>query len=115
KLLRTRKFKGNVFSEVGEKFKYFYDHLLPFSLTNAQKRVIREIRLDSQKGIQMNRLIQGDVGSGKTVVALMSMLLAIDNGFQACLMAPTEILATQHYQSLKSLLKDDFVEIALLT
>ncbi|WP_026905310.1 ATP-dependent DNA helicase RecG [Pedobacter glucosidilyticus] len=115
KLLRTYKFKGNVFAQVGDKFNYFYENLLPFSLTNAQKRVIKEIRSDTQKGIQMNRLVQGDVGSGKTVVALMSMLLAIDNGFQACLMAPTEILATQHYHSLKALLKDDFVEIALLT
>lgn len=115
KLLRTKKFKGNVFTEVGEKFNYFYEKLLPFYLTNAQKRVIREIRLDSQKGIQMNRLIQGDVGSGKTVVALMAMLLAIDNSFQACLMAPTEILATQHYHSLKALLGDNFVDIALLT
>lgn len=115
KLLRTYKFKGNVFAQVGDKFNYFYENLLPFSLTNAQKRVIKEIRSDTQKGIQMNRLVQGDVGSGKTVVALMSMLLAIDNGFQACLMAPTEILATQHYHSLKALLKDGFVEIALLT
>lgn len=115
KLLRTKKFKGNVFGQVGDKFNYFYEHLLPFNLTNAQKKVLREIRSDSQKGIQMNRLLQGDVGSGKTVVALMSMLLAIDNGFQACLMAPTEILATQHYHSLKSLLKDNLVEIALLT
>jgi ATP-dependent DNA helicase RecG len=115
KLIRSKKFKGNLFTTVGDKFNFFYKEMLPFSLTNAQKRVIREIRLDSQKGIQMNRLIQGDVGSGKTVVALMSMLLAIDNGFQACLMAPTEILATQHYHSIKSLLRDDFVEIALLT
>ncbi len=115
KLIRTQKFKGNTFENVGEKFTYFYDHLLPFSLTNAQKRVIKEIRLDTQKGVQMNRLVQGDVGSGKTVVALMTMLLAVDNGFQACLMAPTEILATQHYHSLKALLKDEFVSIALLT
>jgi ATP-dependent DNA helicase RecG len=115
KLIRTQKFKGNIFKNVGEKFNYFYENLLPFALTNAQKRVIKEIRLDTQKGIQMNRLVQGDVGSGKTVVALMTMLLAVDNGFQACLMAPTEILATQHYHSLKSLLKDSFVSIALLT
>ena len=100
---------------MGEKFNFFYEHLLPFTLTHAQKRVIREIRVDTQKGIQMNRLVQGDVGSGKTVVALMTMLLAIDNGYQTCLMAPTEILATQHYHSLKSLLQDDFVKIALLT
>jgi ATP-dependent DNA helicase RecG len=115
KMLRTQKYRGNVFSNVGEKFNYFYANLLPFSLTNAQKKVIKEIRLDTQKGIQMNRLVQGDVGSGKTIVALMSMLLAIDNGYQACLMAPTEILATQHFHSLKSILKDDFVSIALLT
>lgn len=115
KLLRTQKFKGNIFKIVGEKFNGFYHQLLPFNLTQAQKRVIKEIRLDTQKGIQMNRLVQGDVGSGKTVVALMVMLLAIDNNFQTCLMAPTEILATQHYHSLKALLKNDFVNIALLT
>ena len=115
KLLRIKKFKGNIFSSVGDKFNQFYQELLPFELTNAQKRVIKEIRSDTFKGIQMNRLVQGDVGSGKTVVALMTMLLAIDNGFQTCLMAPTEILATQHYHSLKDLLKDDFVSISLLT
>ena len=115
KMLRTQKFKGNIFNNVGDKFNYFYANLLPFDLTNAQKKVIKEIRLDTQKGIQMNRLVQGDVGSGKTIVALMTMLLAIDNGYQTCLMAPTEILATQHYHSLKSLLKDDFVSINLLT
>ena len=115
KLLRTKKFKGNIFENVGEKFTQFYDHLLPFELTNAQKRVIKEIRADTFKGIQMNRLVQGDVGSGKTVIALMTMLLAIDNGFQACLMAPTEILATQHFHSISALLNDDFVKVALLT
>lgn len=115
KLIRTQKFKGNIFENVGEKFNRFYQNLLPFALTNAQKRVIKEIRTDTQKGIQMNRLVQGDVGSGKTVVALMTMLLAVDNGFQSCLMAPTEILATQHYHSLKALLKENFVSIALLT
>ena len=115
KLLRIKKFKGNIFNSVGDKFNQFYQELLPFELTNAQKRVIKEIRSDTFKGIQMNRLVQGDVGSGKTVVALMIMLLAIDNGFQTCLMAPTEILATQHYHSLKDLLKDDFVSISLLT
>lgn len=115
KLLRTQKFKGHVFNKVGEKFSVFYEYKLPFELTNAQKRVIKEIRADTQKGIQLNRLVQGDVGSGKTIVALMMMLLAIDNGYQACLMAPTEILATQHYLSLKSLLQDDFVSIELLT
>ncbi|TKC00582.1 ATP-dependent DNA helicase RecG [Pedobacter cryophilus] len=115
KLLRTKKFKGNVFENVGEKFTEFYENILPFQLTNAQKKVIKEIRADTYKGIQMNRLVQGDVGSGKTVVALMAMLLAIDNKFQACLMAPTEILATQHYHSIKSLLKDEFVSVELLT
>ena len=115
KLLRTHKFKGNVFDKVGQYFNTFYQEKIPFPLTNAQKRVLKEIRLDTQRGVQMNRLLQGDVGSGKTVVALMSMLLAIDNGFQTCMMAPTEILANQHYLSLKQLLGDDFVEIALLT
>jgi len=115
KLVRTHRFKGNVFFKVGEKFNDFYNNMLPFKLTGAQKNVIREIRLDTQRGAQMNRLVQGDVGSGKTVVALMSMLLAIDNGFQTCMMAPTEILATQHFSSLKSMLKNDFVEMALLT
>lgn len=115
KHLRTQKFKGNIFVNVGEKFNYFYENLLPFELTNAQKKVLKEIRWDSQRGAQMNRLVQGDVGSGKTVVALMSMLLAIDNGFQACLMAPTEILATQHYVSISSMLQDGLVRIALLT
>ncbi|WP_158828756.1 ATP-dependent DNA helicase RecG [Mucilaginibacter lacusdianchii] len=115
KLLRTQKFRGNIFDKVGDYFNTFYQHKIPFPLTNAQKRVIKEIRIDTQRGVQMNRLLQGDVGSGKTVVALMSMLLAIDNGFQACMMAPTEILANQHYISLKSLVGDDFVEIELLT
>ncbi|MGB4399426.1 MAG: ATP-dependent DNA helicase RecG [Daejeonella sp.] len=115
KLLRTHKFKGNVFTSVGEKFNSFYSEKLPFELTTAQKRVIKEIRQDTQRGIQMNRLLQGDVGSGKTVVALMMMLLAIDNGFQACLMAPTEILAQQHYISIKSLVGEDFTEVELLT
>ena len=115
KALRTLKFKGNVFGSVGEYFNTFYRDKLPFALTNAQKRVLKEIRQDTQRGVQMNRLLQGDVGSGKTVVALMSMLLAIDNGFQTCIMAPTEILATQHYASIKSLIDDDFLEVALLT
>lgn len=115
KHLRSLKFKGSVFSIVGEKFNHFYENLLPFQLTGAQKKVLREIRIDTQKGIQMNRLVQGDVGSGKTVVALMSMLLAIDNGFQACMMAPTEILATQHYASIQGMLQGDFVKVALLT
>ncbi|WP_026897259.1 ATP-dependent DNA helicase RecG [Daejeonella oryzae] len=115
KLLRTQKYKGQVFSVVGDKFNSFYSEKLPFDLTGAQKRVIKEIRTDTQRPIQMNRLLQGDVGSGKTVVALMTMLLAIDNGFQACLMAPTEILAQQHYISLKTLLGDDLVSIEILT
>ena len=93
----------------------FYNYHLPFPLTNAQKRVLKEIRADLGSNTQMNRLLQGDVGSGKTIVALMTMLLAVDNGFQACLMAPTEILATQHYQSIANLLKDTGVEVALLT
>ncbi len=115
KLLRVQKFKGNVFDKVGPCFNEFYHNKLPFELTNAQKKVLKEIRLDTQRGVQMNRLLQGDVGSGKTVVALMSMLIAIDNGFQTCIMAPTEILANQHYQTIKSLVGDDFVEVALLT
>jgi ATP-dependent DNA helicase RecG len=115
KLLRIQKFKGNVFESVGHYFNDFYHHKLPFELTNAQKRVLREIRQDTQRGVQMNRLLQGDVGSGKTAVALMSMLIAIDNGFQTCMMAPTEILANQHYQTIKNLVGDDFVEVALLT
>lgn len=115
KLLRTHKFKGALFASVGEYFNTFYTTKLPFDLTSAQKRVIKEIRQDTQKGVQMNRLLQGDVGSGKTVVALMMMLLAIDNGYQACIMAPTEILAQQHFISIKSLLGDDFVQIEILT
>ncbi len=115
KVLRTQKFKGSVFENVGDYFNTFYSQKLPFELTSAQKRVIKEIRQDTQRGIQMNRLLQGDVGSGKTVVALMIMLLAIDNGSQACLMAPTEILAQQHYSSIKTLLGDDFVSVEILT
>lgn len=115
KVLRTQKFKGSVFNNVGDNFNTFYSQKLPFELTTAQKRVIKEIRQDTQRGIQMNRLLQGDVGSGKTVVALMIMLLAIDNGYQACIMAPTEILAQQHYSSIKDLLGDDFVSVEILT
>ncbi len=115
KLLRSRKFKGVLFEQVGDKFNTFYNEKIPFELTNAQKRVMKEIRQDTQRGIQMNRLLQGDVGSGKTVIALMTMLLAIDNGYQACLMAPTEILAKQHEQSLKALVDNEFVKIELLT
>ena len=115
KLVRTQKFKGAVFNKVGNNFNTFYSEKLPFELTTAQKRVIKEIRQDTQRGIQMNRLLQGDVGSGKTVVALMIMLLAIDNGYQTCIMAPTEILAQQHYSSIKELLGDDFLSLELLT
>ncbi|MVZ61771.1 ATP-dependent DNA helicase RecG [Sphingobacterium humi] len=115
KQLNTKKYKGHRFGEVGEKFNKFFTQRLPFPLTNAQKRVIKEIRLDTNTGAQMNRLVQGDVGSGKTVVALMSMLLAIDNGYQACMMAPTEILATQHYNGLKELLGDAICSVKLLT
>ncbi|MGN6395351.1 MAG: ATP-dependent DNA helicase RecG [Mucilaginibacter sp.] len=115
KLLHSQKFKGNIFSIVGDTFNEFYHHKLPFPLTNAQKRVLKEIRQDTQRGVQMNRLLQGDVGSGKTVVALMSMLLAVDNGFQCCIMAPTEILASQHYATIKELVGDDFIEVGLLT
>ena len=112
---RALKYKGVRFDKVGDKVNTFYREMLPFELTNAQKRVIKEVRVDTQRGVQMNRLVQGDVGSGKTIVALMSMLLANDNGCQACMMAPTEILARQHYQSLISLIKDDFVKVAVLT
>lgn len=115
KQLRSLKFKGALFTTVGDKVNTFYKEILPFELTKAQKRVIKEIRLDTQRGTQMNRLIQGDVGSGKTVVALMSMLLANDNGYQACMMAPTEILARQHYQSLVDLLKGELVCVGILT
>ncbi|MCX2482132.1 ATP-dependent DNA helicase RecG [Pedobacter sp. MR2016-24] len=115
KQFRELKFKGHLFSTVGERVNTFYKEILPFSLTGAQKRVIKEIRTDTQRGIQMNRLVQGDVGSGKTVVALMSMLLANDNGCQACMMAPTEILARQHYHSISSLLGDNLVKVAILT
>ena len=115
KHLRNLKFKGALFSEVGDKVNTFYNEIIPFGLTNAQKRVIKEIRTDTQRGAQMNRLVQGDVGSGKTVVALMSMLLANDNGCQACMMAPTEILARQHYESLVGMLKGQLVNVAILT
>ncbi|GAA3964228.1 ATP-dependent DNA helicase RecG [Mucilaginibacter dorajii] len=115
KLLHTQKFKGNVFGTVGHYFNDFYHHKLPFELTPPQKKVLKEIRQDTQRGVQMNRLLQGDVGSGKTVVALMSMLIAVDNGFQACIMAPTEILATQHFQTVFNLVGDGFIEVALLT
>ncbi len=112
---REQNMKSVVFPVVGELFNTFYEKHLPFPLTNAQKRVIREIRADLKTGSQMNRLLQGDVGSGKTIVALMIMLLAIDNGYQAALMAPTEILATQHYETLSKQLADMPVKVALLT
>lgn len=115
KRMRQENFKGWNFEKVGEKFNTFFNSYLPFPLTNAQKRVIKEIRADMGSGKQMNRLLQGDVGSGKTVVALMCMLIANDNGFQACLMAPTEILANQHFITLKELLKDMPVHVGLLT
>lgn len=115
KHLRNLKFKGALFSNVGDRINRFYNEIIPFDLTNAQKRVIKEIRIDTQRGAQMNRLVQGDVGSGKTVVALMSMLLANDNGCQACMMAPTEILARQHYESLVGMLKGELVNVAILT
>lgn len=115
KQLNTKKFRGQIFSKVGDKFNTFFKERIPFPLTNAQKRVVKEIRQDTVTGAQMNRLVQGDVGSGKTVVALLTMLLAIDNGFQACMMAPTEILATQHYTGLKELLGEDICNIKLLT
>ncbi|MCM4173956.1 ATP-dependent DNA helicase RecG [Arenibacter sp. TNZ] len=114
-LLHKQKIKGYNFDQVGTLFKTFYEHHLPFELTNAQKRVIKEIRADLGSNAQMNRLLQGDVGSGKTIVALMTMLLAIDNGYQACLMAPTEILANQHFMGIKELLGGLGVNIALLT
>lgn len=112
---RHRYSKGVVFDKVGELFQTFYHQYLPFELTGAQKRVIKEIRSDTATGHQMNRLLQGDVGSGKTMVALLIMLLAIDNGFQCCMMAPTEILAQQHYASIKEYLKDMPVDVQLLT
>jgi len=115
KLERHRFSKGAVFGHVGELFNTFYGNFLPFELTAAQKKVIKEIRKDLGSGKQMNRLLQGDVGSGKTIVALLCMLLAADNGFQSCLMAPTEILARQHFQNISDLLRDLPVNTRLLT
>ena len=112
---QRRKYRGYVFSRVGDIFNDFYQRHLPFPLTEAQKRVIREIRKDMGSGRQMNRLLQGDVGSGKTLVALMSMLIALDNGYQACIMAPTEILAEQHLQTIMQFLGDMPIRVALLT
>jgi len=114
-LLHKTKIKGYFFEEVGKKFNTFFHKHLPFQLTNAQKRVLKEIRKDLGSGAHMNRLLQGDVGSGKTIVAFMSMLIALDNGFQACLMAPTEILSVQHYQGFLELSKDMNTRILLLT
>ncbi|AVR45786.1 ATP-dependent DNA helicase RecG [Christiangramia fulva] len=114
-LLHKRKIKGFNFDKVGSNFNDFYQQHLPFDLTDAQKRVIKEIRSDLGSGAQMNRLLQGDVGSGKTIVALMSMFMALDNGFQACLMAPTEILSVQHYNGLVELCKELNTSIYLLT
>ena len=115
KQISMHKTKGHIFSEVGIYFSTFYESYLPFELTNAQKRVLKEIRKDFMNGNHMNRLLQGDVGSGKTLVALLTMLLGIGNGFQAALMAPTEILANQHYVTIKEFLKDMDVNVALLT
>lgn len=112
---RRSKLKGFVFPKVGNFFNSFYENNLPFELTGAQKRIIREIRHDMATGEQMNRLLQGDVGSGKTLVALMIMLIALDNGFQACIMAPTEILATQHYYTIKEFLFGLDINVELLT
>ena len=110
-----RKYRGYVFSHVGDYFNTFFHQYLPFSLTEAQKRVIREIRKDTGSGKQMNRLLQGDVGSGKTLVALMSMLIALDNGYQSCIMAPTEILAEQHLQTIQGFLNGMNIRVELLT
>ena len=115
KLLTERKFRGHIFAHIGENFNYFYHNRLKFDLTGAQKRVIKEIRADLNSGRQMNRLLQGDVGSGKTITALLVMLIAIDNGFQTCLMAPTEILATQHFENIHRQLEGMNVKVALLT
>lgn len=114
-LIRKHKIKGHLFDKVGENFNNFFKNHLPFDLTNAQKRVLKEIRNDMGSNAQMNRLLQGDVGSGKTIVALMTMLLALDNGFQACLMAPTEILANQHFKGLTELAQDLNINIKILT
>ncbi len=114
-LIRKHKIKGHAFEHVGENFNTFFQNHLPFALTNAQKRVLKEIRNDMGNPAQMNRLLQGDVGSGKTIVAFMSMLLALDNGFQSCLMAPTEILANQHFIGLNELAKSLNINIKILT
>lgn len=112
---QRRKYRGYIFNRIGDIFNGFYAHHLPFELTGAQKRVMHEIRADMCSGRQMNRLLQGDVGSGKTLVALMTMLIALDNGYQACLMAPTEILAEQHLQTIRDFLQDMDIRVELLT
>ncbi|MDB4207134.1 ATP-dependent DNA helicase RecG [Flavobacteriaceae bacterium] len=115
KLIRKNKIKGYVFAKVGKVFNEFYNKYLPFNLTNAQKTVLKEIRNDVASNAHMNRLLQGDVGSGKTIVALLAMLLAIDNGFQAAIIAPTEILASQHFNAIQELLQKMNISVALLT
>ena len=115
KLIKTEKEQGKRITTIGDRFNDFYKNRLPFELTGAQKRVLKEIRQDMGSGKQMNRLLQGDVGSGKTLVALLSMIMVLDNGYQACLMAPTEILAQQHYQTISGLLEGTGMSIALLT
>jgi ATP-dependent DNA helicase RecG len=115
KLITQRKSKGYLFEKVGVHFNSFYNHHLPFELTNAQKRVVKEIRRDMATGMQMNRLLQGDVGSGKTLVAVLASLIALDNDFQACILAPTEILATQHYNGVSELLAPMGIKLELLT
>lgn len=112
---RNEKIKGFLFNKVGDNLNKFYERHLPFSLTNAQKKVIKEIRRDTASGKQMNRLLQGDVGSGKTLVAIMCILIALDNGYQACIMAPTEILATQHYETFTNMLSEMEIRVELLT
>jgi len=113
--LREQKYKGYIFGSIGNFFNRFYEECLSFELTGAQKRVIKEIRVDLASGKQMNRLLQGDVGSGKTMVALMTALIAVDNGFQACIMAPTEILSTQHFQSISETISKIGINVKLLT
>ena len=113
--IRKNKLNGLVFSKIGKAFNSFYENSLPFTLTNAQKRVVKEIHADISSGNQMNRLLQGDVGSGKTIVAILSLLIALDNDCQGCLMAPTEILAKQHFLSFTDLLKDQKIDVRLLT
>src|SRR5690606_27485141 len=114
-VVRKQRIRGFAFKKVGDYFYKFYHKHLPFPLTNVQKRVLKEIRLDMAREAQMNRLLQGDVGAGKTIVGFMTMLLALDNGFQACLMAPTEILANQHFIGIHEMADKIGVNVALLT